>query len=217
MSPPLPQDCWVCDEPERGRAVQPGGRRVADQQRDVPPLSRNPIHGRRQPSISYSGTDRFNTLLILLQGDASGQILIQGDHGGLAALKYACFCRKLFGRIGKAVGQPGGTPHQSSPHPRIWPDAQPCKFRKVVLWQIYSWVLPTFAPLPGDKNWIPSIGVKEGLGWLFSRTSTVRKSTQLSPSLTPRLCTVIQWSAVRVTVVTVTVGYSEIFGNPRFI
>ena len=31
------------------------------------------------------------------------------------------------------------------------------------------------------------------------------------------LFSLLQWSAVRVTVVTVTVGYSDSFGNPRFI
>ena len=32
-----------------------------------------------------------------------------------------------------------------------------------------------------------------------------------------RLSEELQWSAVRVTAVTVTVGYSDSFGNPRFI
>ena len=34
---------------------------------------------------------------------------------------------------------------------------------------------------------LPSVGVKEGLGWVFSRGTMARKIMQLSPSLTPTL------------------------------
>ena len=44
---------------------------------------------------------------------------------------------------------------------------------------------------------IPSIGVKEGLSWVFSRGTPARKNTQLSLSLTPRLCMVTSEAEIR--------------------
>ena len=37
------------------------------------------------------------------------------------------------------------------------------------------------------ENDLPSLGVKEGLSWVFSCATMARKSTQPSPSFTPRL------------------------------
>ena len=65
------QDRGVRDEPDRGCAVQPGGRRAADRQRDLPHL-----HQRRQPQpaaaaaagISAPGKGGFKTSLDLICG-----------------------------------------------------------------------------------------------------------------------------------------------------